>query len=279
MKKILIFLLLSLSIFRFGCNQADKGSLSDKVRLNITIISENTDHKEVYIRYPVIGGLDDAATISLINNSISKYVETRQQEFSSALASAENTVITPTTEDPEEGTEGDGTTTEPEVEEPAEDTTDSSDTANGNNNSDMSLSMTFKVVYNQNNILNITEKFYQTLGDKKKTTGMQSFIFDLKQGKAITLGDLFDFEGDFAKVINAQIQAQIEADPTLLTFEDKSGFNGISTDSNYYVDGDNLYIFYDAYEIGPSKTTIPTFTIPISDVKSYLSFDYQKIFD
>ncbi len=280
MKKILVFLLLSLSIFLFGCNQNGDNQLSDKIRLEITTISENTEDKDIYIRYPVIGGLEDEATLSLINNSISKYVETRQQEFSHALANVESEVITTTETDTtgtatdEDTTETTEQTTEETIASTTEETTDTStETA-----SSMSLTMTFKIVYNQNNILNITEKFYQTLGEKKKTTGIQSFIFDLKHGKVITLGDLFDFSGDFAKVINAQIQTQIEADPTLITFEDKSGFTGISKDSNYYIDGENLYIFYDAYEIGPSKTTIPTFVIPLKDIKSYFNSDYQHIF-
>ncbi len=279
MKKILVFLLLSLSVFLFGCNQTGDNQFSDKIRLEITTISENTEDKDIYIRYPVIGGLEDEATLSLINNSISKYVETRQQEFSHALANVESEVITTTgaatdgntTESTEQTT---GQTTEETTESTTEETADTSEEAA----SSMSLTMTFKIVYNQNNILNITEKFYQTLGEKKKTTGIQSFIFDLKHGKVITLGDLFDFSGDFAKVINAQIQTQIEADPTLITFEDKSGFTGISKDSNYYIDGENLYIFYDAYEIGPSKTTIPTFVIPLKDIKSYFNSDYQHIF-
>ncbi len=44
------------------------------------------------------------------------------------------------------------------------------------------------------------------------------------------------------------------------------------------MDGTNLYIFYEAYEIGPSKTTIPTFTIPIKEIASYLNPDYHKIY-
>ncbi len=35
-------------------------------------------------------------------------------------------------------------------------------------NLSMSLSMTFQVIYNENNLLNITEKFYQTLGEGKR---------------------------------------------------------------------------------------------------------------
>lgn len=288
MKKIIIFLLLLPTAFLWGGCGHQRTDISGQVRLEVKIINESNENKQIYIRYPVVGGLEDQKTLSLINNSIVKYVETQQSEFANALNSINNTVLTDTGAAEESG-KGQETNTAEEpakTEETAEnDNADAAEDGAAANSTvttetpQMSLTMTFKVVYNQDNILNITEKFFQVLGEKKKAAGMQSFIFDLKRGSVITLGDLFDFSGDFTKVVNQYIQKQIAANQSLLTFEDKSGFNGISKDTSYYIDGKNLYIFYDAYEIGPSKTEIPTFTIPLKEVRSYLSQNYQHLFE
>ncbi len=106
MRKFLFLLLIaSIALAMAACGQKG-GDLNQKIRLEVQIVNETTENKSVYIRYPVVGGLEESATLSLINNSIQKYVETRQKEFSDALASGHSEVITSNGEMAEENADG-----------------------------------------------------------------------------------------------------------------------------------------------------------------------------
>lgn len=137
------------------------------------------------------------------------------------------------------------------------------------------LDMHFKVTWNKHNILNIVESYEQVIDETDQFAGMFSFIFDISAGKALTLGDIYDFESKFPSVINEGIEAQIGQDRELVTYEGSDGFNGISKDVNFYLDDENLYIFYDPLEISPDKAAMPTFTFQLKKLTPYLTKEFQ----
>ena len=49
--------------------------------------------------------------------------------------------------------------------------------------------------------------------------GQQSFVFDLGRGVPLTLGEVFQFKGEFPEIINSGIEEQIQEDNSLITFE------------------------------------------------------------
>jgi len=64
----------------------------------------------------------------------------------------------------------------------------------------------------------------------------------------------------------------IKTDPQYsYVYED--GFKGITSNQNFYVDEDNLYIYFAPYEIAPYASGFVTFKIPFADIDSLLCKD------
>ncbi|MEE0777377.1 MAG: hypothetical protein U0M15_10035 [Bacillota bacterium] len=313
MKKTFTFLLISLAILFAGCGNNNIEDYSEVITLEIGRIDSNNESRTIDITYPIIGGLSQSESITMINNSIQNYVEMQQKEFENALDDASDQETPINQEMIEQGAENtdredddtsinDESESDPQSQEneedadenptedsevPSEDevvpdenqTTDDQDATATKNEKPIALTMGFEITYNKNNIINIVENFEKSLGKGKDyIVGQHSFIFDLNRGVPLTLGELFDFDGEFPNVINSGIESQIKSDSSLITFEDQKGFSGISKDANFYIDEENLYIFYNALEIGPEKNLIPTFTFSLKDLEPYLLDEYTDSF-
>ncbi|MEG1868415.1 MAG: hypothetical protein RR219_05700 [Clostridiales bacterium] len=142
----------------------------------------------------------------------------------------------------------------------------------------ITLKMTFDITYHSNNILNIMESYKKILGKGKAYIGQQSFAFDLDKGVPITLGDIYDFDSDFPVYVNDSINKQLKDNKRIQLYDDKSGFTGIRKDANFYLDeaNGNIYIFYNALDISPEKTLIPTFEFSLKELSPYLLDTYSK---
>lgn len=293
MKKLFCILCLSLLLLA-GCdnNTYSGEDISDKIKLEIVTIREDDGVKRLEIDYPVVGGLRKIDTLNVINNSIVNYVEGQRTEFmagvenetqnagllvtSSQAAAGENlqglreAATTENAANEETAPASGDAEVPPENGDTPEESTEPVESA-----TPASLKMWFKVTWNKHNILNITESFYKVLAPEKEYAGMFSFVFDIANGRALTLADIYDFNGKFPLVINSGIEEQIVADPNLALYEGTDGFTGISKDAHFYLDDNNLYIFYDALDISASKTVLPTFTFPLKKLQPYLNKEFQ----
>lgn len=83
-----------------------------------------------------------------------------------------------------------------------------------------------------------------------------------KEGKNLTLGDMFKPGYDYATPINAFIMAQIAENPENYFPE---GFKTVSDKTIFVVDSSHLHIIFPPYEIAPYSSGFPTFAIPLSD--------------
>ena len=80
--------------------------------------------------------------------------------------------------------------------------------------------------------------------------------------------------------LNKIIQKMIDSDPQY-EYVNKDAFKSIRIDQDFYIDGDNLYIYFPPYEIGPYAAGFITFKIPFSEISGminkngafYLSFN------
>ncbi len=302
MKKTFTFLLILLTFLFAGCSDNSEENYSEAVTLEVGRINSDDGSKIINITYPIVGGLSRSETVTMINSSIQNYVEIQQREFENALSGTSNTetpinqeFIDESGENQEaDNSEGDSEQAASESEEdtennitPDEETAETTSeegaadtgTDNGETDGQISLTMNFEITYNKNNILNIVESYEKSLGKgTENIIGQQSFVFDLGRGVPLTLGEVFQFEGEFPEIINSGIEEQIQEDNSLITFENQQGFSGISKDANFYFDDENLYIFYNALEIGPEKNLIPTFHFPLKDLEPYLIDEYVDIF-
>jgi len=88
-----------------------------------------------------------------------------------------------------------------------------------------------------------------------------AYNIDLKTGKLLPLAELFK-PGEYKTVIDKEINRQIALDPESY-FEGDMGFQGIAKEQNYYLDGENLVIYFNQYEIAPYAAGIRDFKIPL----------------
>ncbi len=310
MKKLLLIPILLASLFLCACQSSDEVDYTSQLRLNITHIDESDDAKEIHISYPVFGGIDNKEAITIINTSISNFVNSQYDEFQNALTAKEQDALSDTEDllnpnadndaDNDSDTDTDNDSDNDSDTDSDSDTEDESDTTEGSSgkgnegdstddkesentkstekNSDrISLSMTFKITYNKNNYLCIVQTYEKNLGEDKDFNEQRSFLFSLENAAYLSLGEIFNFDEEFTTYMNDKIKKDL-ANGAYATYDDNSGFSGISKNSKFYIDNNNLYIFYDTLEISPDKDTIPTFAFKISDVKPYVNEEFANIF-
>lgn len=287
MKKLFLIPVVLFSVFLCGCQMDGTEDYTSQLKLNINHINEKDEEKEINISYPVFGGIDDKETITIINTSISNFVNSQYTEFQKALTVTEQDALSDTGALLDSASAGDGDTSKKSREakeylndtagdegdeEDNEDASDKDETTD-----DITLFMTFKITYNKNNYLCVVQTYDKDLGENKEFNGQRSFFFSLENATYLSLGEIFDFSESFTDYINSGINKKL-AEGAYTTYDDNSGFTGISKTSKFYVDSNNLYIYYDALEISPDKDTIPTFAFRLKDVKKYLNEDFSGMF-
>jgi hypothetical protein len=103
--------------------------------------------------------------------------------------------------------------------------------------------------------------------------GMPSRVYphiDLVSGSFYELKDLFKRNSNYVKVLSDIIGNQIKTDPQYeYVFPDT--YKGIKPDQPFYVDENNLYIYFTPYEIAPYAAGFPTFKIPFKDIASIIN--------
>ena len=112
-------------------------------------------------------------------------------------------------------------------------------------------------------ILSLYVDYYQYTGGAHGITERRAYNIDLKTGKLLPLAELFKPGYDYKAVIDKEINRQIALDPEPY-FEGDMGFKGIAPEHNYYLEGENLVIYFNQYEIAPYAAGIREFKIPLT---------------
>jgi hypothetical protein len=112
-------------------------------------------------------------------------------------------------------------------------------------------------------ILSIYVDYYQYTGGAHGITERRAYNIDLHTGELLPLAALFKPGYDYKTVVDKEINRQIALDPDPY-FEGDMGFQGIGKEQNYYLDGENLVIYFDQYEIAPYAAGIREFKIPLT---------------
>ena len=85
----------------------------------------------------------------------------------------------------------------------------------------------------------------------------------------ILFSDLFNCTTNWVNELNSIIRNMIKTDPQYsYVYED--GFKGITSNQNFYVDENNLYIYFPPYDIAPYVAGFVTFKIPFKDIDHLL---------
>ncbi|MBN1069878.1 DUF3298 and DUF4163 domain-containing protein [Clostridium botulinum] len=116
---------------------------------------------------------------------------------------------------------------------------------------------------NDNNILSFYNDYYEFLGGAHGMTTRTSYTINKNKEEFLKLNDLFKSGYNYLDIINKEIEKQIRMNPDNY-FDSGKIFKGIDENHNFYLDENNIIIYYQLYDIAPYVYGIPEFKIPIS---------------
>ena len=113
-----------------------------------------------------------------------------------------------------------------------------------------------------NELLSLFNDYYEYLGGAHGMTTRTSYNVDKEKEGLITLKDLFVSGYNYKDIINKSIKEEINKNPENY-FDSGNEFKGISENQSFYIENDNLVIYYQLYDIAPYVFGIPEFKIPL----------------
>lgn len=128
------------------------------------------------------------------------------------------------------------------------------------------------IVKNSNEILSLYIDYYQYTGGAHGITTRVPYNIDIKTGKELMLKDLFKEGYDYKSIINNSINNEIAKNPDNY-FQGKEGFNGVNEKQTYYLEENNIIIYFPYYEIAPYAFGMPEFKIPLKTFENNLVYD------
>lgn len=120
----------------------------------------------------------------------------------------------------------------------------------------------YSVTEDNNLIISLYNDYYEFLGGAHGMTTKTSYTIDKEKESLISLKDLFTKGYNYNDIINEEIKKQISKNPENY-FDSGSEFKGISENQSFYIEGDNLVIYYQLYELAPYVFGFPEFKIPL----------------
>ena len=134
----------------------------------------------------------------------------------------------------------------------------------------------YVVLNNDTTIVSMYIDYYQFTGGAHGITTRIPYTVEVKSGKILGLKDLFNENYDYKGTINEEVKRQIALDKDKY-FDGGEVFKGIKDNQSFYIEGDNIVIFFGQYEIAPYVAGIVEFRIPVTLFKS--AYVYGKIVD
>ncbi|WP_186430584.1 DUF3298 and DUF4163 domain-containing protein [Clostridium sp. BSD9I1] len=128
---------------------------------------------------------------------------------------------------------------------------------------------TYDVHYANASFLSLTIMYYEYTGGAHGISYKLPYNFNLKTSENITLGKLFKPTTNYIDLINKEIQLQINKKNSVPGAIPITEFKTISNTQPFYIDGSNLVIYFQPYEIGPYVLGIQEFPIPLRKLRYF----------
>jgi hypothetical protein len=110
---------------------------------------------------------------------------------------------------------------------------------------------------------------------QENINGKNSFIrtsynYDLNTGKPLSLKDLFKPNVNYTNILNQEIRRIIQQNPSAYFKDTLKNFTGITEDQPFYLDDNELNIYFGFNEIAPIASEIPIIKIPLYDLREVM---------
>ncbi|TDO78295.1 uncharacterized protein DUF3298 [Halanaerobium saccharolyticum] len=113
---------------------------------------------------------------------------------------------------------------------------------------------------NSSEILSIKFNYYQYTGGAHGNPYSLSYNIDLSSGKDLNLSTFLEQQDMTLIEVEELIKAEIKKNPDIY-FQDDYGFQSLDEDQCYYLEGDELVVYFQPYAIAPYSTGMPEFRI------------------
>lgn len=120
----------------------------------------------------------------------------------------------------------------------------------------------YTVSEDNNLIISLYNDYYEYLGGAHGMTTRTSYTIDKEKESLLSLSNLFTKGYNYSDKINEEIKKEIGKNPENY-FDSGSVFKGINENQSFYIEGDNLVIYYQLYELAPYVFGFPEFKIPL----------------
>jgi rubrerythrin len=223
-------------------DKSEDSEMHLQMRLPVTVetkpVKSKSENIEFDLRVPVIKGISNQSVQKQINNAI----ESDIMEFKSQMqvAADENSALA----------KSQGKQFIPYV-----------------------ASTNYAVTYDKNSILSISVLYHEYVGGKHVYI-RSSYNYDIRNGKSLGLREIFKPGINYRELINKEVRKQLQANPNIYSPGAAANFKGIAEDQPYYLEGDNLVIYFGFNQIAPAVSEIPVIRIPLSRFKSQLRPEY-----
>lgn len=126
----------------------------------------------------------------------------------------------------------------------------------------------YRVTYNKGNILSIVVKYEEYTGGAHGNHSQKGFNIDLDTGKEAMLDDFFYSGEDYDSIILNEIKRQMKNEPSKYYTDSLDKVTSMEFNHPYYLEADNIVVFYGLYELAPFAAGISEFRIPFSLFKN-----------
>lgn len=120
----------------------------------------------------------------------------------------------------------------------------------------------YTVTEDNDSLISLYNDYYEYLGGAHGMTTKTSYTIDKKQEKLLKLKDLFVEGYNYMDIINSKIKEEI-SNHTENYFDSGNVFKGINENQSFYIEGDDLVIYYQLYDLAPYVYGFPQFKIPV----------------
>lgn len=132
------------------------------------------------------------------------------------------------------------------------------------------ISNNYLITYNKNNLLSIS-LIYQQYINGRNSYIRTAYNYNLQNARSMPLKDLFKPGSNYISTLNNKIISILKANPQDYYPNTASNFKGISEDQPYYLDNNNLVLFFGFNEIAPTASGIPLIKIPFSELSDIIN--------
>jgi inhibitor of cysteine peptidase len=131
--------------------------------------------------------------------------------------------------------------------------------------------------YNRDGILSILMSNYTYSGGAHGNDIWNSYTFDLKTGKMLSLGDLMAGDSGYNAFINSTIRTEIDRRAGLDELMENAEFKDIGDDPAYYLTSDAIVFYFQEYEYFPYAAGIQEFPVKYADLSGMLKKEYATL--